>query len=135
MLDLDEPVRPDLLEPLDVGLVRVADRDAQDLEVEALLVAHLEAADRARPDVAAGERRLVDEQQRVGVVAVAGARALDEAVVEVVEDRRAQDAIEPEDAGRLVVLVLVAAAARDLDDDLDDIRERLPFSRGSPRQR
>ena len=83
---------------LDVRLVRVADRDAQDLEVEALLVAHLEPADRPGPDVAAGERRLVDDQQGVGVVAVVGARALDEAVVEVVEDGRRQDAVEPEDA-------------------------------------
>ena len=83
--------------------------DAQDLEVEALLVAHLEAADRAGPDVAAGEGRLVDDQQGVGVVAVAGAGALDEAVVEVVVDGARQHAIEPEDAGLLVVLVLVAA--------------------------
>ena len=90
----------------------VAEGDAQDLEVEALLVAHLEAADRARPDVAAGERGLVDDQQGVGVVAVAGAGALDEAVVEVVEDGAAQDPVEAEDAGLLVVLVLVAADPR-----------------------
>ena len=70
VLDLDQPMRPDLLEPLDVLLVGVAQRDAQDLEVEALVVAHLEPADRPRPDVAAGERRLVDEQQGVRVVAV-----------------------------------------------------------------
>ena len=98
-------------------------RDAQGLEVEALLVAHLEAADRARPDVAAGERGLVDDQQGVGVVAVVGAGALDEAVVEVVEHGRRQDAVQPVDAGLLVVLVLVAAPAGDLDDDLDDAGE------------
>ena len=108
MLDLDQPVRPDLLEALDVLLVGVADGDAQDLEVEALLVAHLEPADRAGPDVAAGEGRLVDDQEGVGVVAVAGPRPLDEAVVEVVVDRARQHAIEPEDVGLLVVLVLVA---------------------------
>ena len=61
MLDLDQAVRPDLVEPLDVLLVGVTDGDAQDLEVEALLVAHLEPADRPRPDVAAGEGRLVDD--------------------------------------------------------------------------
>ena len=124
VLDLDQSMRPDLVETLDVLLVGIADGDAQDLEVEALLVVHLEAADRAGPDVAAGEGRLVDDQEGVGVVAVAGARALDEAVVEVVEDGARQDAVEPEDARRLVVLVLVAAAPRDLDDDLDDIGER-----------
>ena len=49
VLDLDQAVRPDLLEPFDVLLVGVADGDAQHLEVEALLVAHLQAADRAAP--------------------------------------------------------------------------------------
>ena len=86
VLDLDEPVRPNLFKTLDVLLVGVADGDAQDLEIEALLVAHLEPADRARPDVAARERGLVDDQQGVGVVAVARARPFDEAVVEVVVD-------------------------------------------------
>ena len=84
--------------PLDVLLMGVADRHAQHLEVEALLVVHLEPADRAGPDVAAGEGRLVDDQQGVGVVAIAGAGALDEAVVEVVVDGARQHAVEPEDA-------------------------------------
>ena len=123
VLDLDEPVRPDLVEVLDVGLVGIGDGDAQDLEVLALVVAHLEAADRAGPDAAAGEGRLVDQEEGVGVVAVAGPGVADEAVVEVVVDGRGEDAVEPEDVGRLVVLVLVPAAARDLDDDLDDRRE------------
>ena len=55
------------------------------------------------------------------MVAVAGARALDEAVVEVVVDGARQHAIEPEDVRLLVELVLVARPARDLDDDLDDV--------------
>ena len=90
---------------------RVGDRHAQDLEVDALLVAHLEHADRASPDVAAREGPLIDEQHGVGRVAVVGERALDEAVVEVVEHGRREDAVEAEDPGDLVVLVLVAAAA------------------------
>src|SRR6185436_17537672 len=89
-----------------------------------LLVAHLEAADRACPDVATGKGRLVDDQQGVGVVAIAGPRALDEAVVEVVVDGARQHAVEPEDVGLLVVLVLVPRPARDLDHDLDDFGER-----------
>ena len=55
-------------------LVGITDGDAQDLEVEALLIAHLEPADRACPDVATGEGRLVDDQESIGVVAVAGPR-------------------------------------------------------------
>ena len=113
-------------------LVGVTERDAQHLEVEALLVAHLEPADRPRPDVTAGEGRLVDDQERVGVVAVTCARPFDEPIVEVVEDRRRENAIEPEDAARLVELVLVAAAARDLDDDLDDVGKRSPRAHAAP---
>ncbi len=123
VLDLDEAMGADLLEPLDVLLVGVADRDAQDLEVEALLVAHLEAADRARPDMAAGEGGLVDDQQGVGVVAVTGAGALDEPVIEVVEDGAAQHPVQAVDADLFVELVLVARPARDLDDDLDHVRK------------
>jgi len=93
------------------------------LVVRFVAVDHAQPADRAGPDPAAGERRLVNEQQRVGVVAVARARVGDEAVVEVVVDGRRQDAVEAEDAGGLVVLVLVPAAARNLDDDLDHGRE------------
>ena len=143
MLDLDEPVRSHLLQPLDVLLVRIAERDAQDLEVEALLVAHLESADRAGPDVAAGECWLVDDQERVGMVTVVGPGPFDEPVVEVVVDGRRQDPVQPEDLGFLVELVLVAAATRDLDDDLDDLGKRAgrPHARtitgqgsGSPRR-
>jgi hypothetical protein len=75
--------------------------------------------------MATGERRLVDEEERVGVVAVVGSRPFDEAIVEVVVDGRREDAVESDHPGGLVVLVLVPAAARDLDDDLDDIRETI----------
>ena len=53
------------------------------------------------------------------MIAVAGARVGDEAVVEVVMNGRGEDPVEAEDAGGLVVLVLVTTAAWDLDDDLD----------------
>jgi hypothetical protein len=54
LLDLDEAMLAGLLEPLDVLLVRCqrGTHRKHTLEVEALLVAHLEPADRARPDVA-----------------------------------------------------------------------------------
>jgi len=120
VLDLDEAMGPNLVEPLDVRLVRIADGDAQHLEVLAVLIAHLETADRAGPDPTAGERRLVDQQERVGVVAVTTPGVVDEAVVEVVMDGRREDPVEPEDAGGLIPLVLVPAAPRDLDDDFDD---------------
>ena len=86
MLDLAQLVRRHLAQGVHVVVRGVRERDAQDLEVEALLVPHPEHAHRAGPDVAAGERRLVDEQHGVRVVAVIGAGPLDEPVVEVVVD-------------------------------------------------
>jgi hypothetical protein len=70
--------------------------------------------------MAAREGGLVDEEHGVGVVTVVGARALDEAVVEVVEDGGREHPVESDDLGLLVVLVLVTAAGWDLDHDLDD---------------
>ena len=124
VLDLDQAVRANLLQALDVLLVRIADGHAEHFEVEAHLVPHLEPADGACPDVAAGEGRLVDDQQGVGMITVVGPRPLDKPVVEVVVHGRRQHAIEPEHPGLFVELVLVAAAAPDFDDDLDDFRER-----------
>ena len=57
-------------------------------------------------------------------IAVARDRVDRVAVVEVVVDGRREDAIETEDVGRRVPLVLVPAAPRDLDDDLDDVGVR-----------
>jgi hypothetical protein len=57
------------------------------------------------------------------MVAVSGSRMADEPVVEVVVDGRGEHPVETEDVGGLVVLILVAASARDLDDDFDDRRE------------
>jgi hypothetical protein len=61
VLDLDEPVRPDLVELLDMLLLGIGNRDTQDLEIVAFLVAHFEATDRSGGHVATGERRLVDQ--------------------------------------------------------------------------
>ncbi len=63
------------------------------------------------------------QHDRVGVVAVAGARAIDETVLVRIEHGRREDAIEPDRTRRVVVLVLVAGAARDLDHHLDGGRE------------
>ncbi len=114
---------PDLVEVHHMLLVRIAEGNAQDLEIEAFFVAHLEPTDRSGPDVAAGERGLVDQEQDVGRIAVARQGVDREAVVEVVIDGRRQDAIESEDLGLCIELVLVARAPRDLDHDFDDVRE------------
>jgi hypothetical protein len=59
-----------VLELAQVLLARVARGYADDLVVSALLVGHAEHPDRAAADQAAGERRLLDQDQRVERVAV-----------------------------------------------------------------
>ena len=95
------------------------ERDADDLLVRALLVGHVEDADRPDADAAAGERRVADEDERVERVAVLGEGALDEAVVGRVAHRGEQAAVEDDPAELVVPLVLVARPARDLDEDHD----------------
>ena len=96
---------------------RVAQRHADQLLVRALLVRHVEDADRPDADAAAGERRVADEHERVERVAVLAERALDEAVVGGIAHRREQPPVEHDPAELVVALVLVARAGRDLDED------------------
>src|SRR5688572_31447582 len=113
-----------------------------------LLVGHVEDADRARADDAARERRLGNDHQDVEWVTVIGQASFDEAVIARVMDARVQHAIEHESVSRMVVLVLVAAARRDLDGHLDRTaalrllhavsmphRSQHSASRGRPRER
>ena len=93
----------------------IVERHADDLVVLALLVAHLEQRDRLHRDHAAGEGRLGDADHRVERVAVAAAVADQVAVVGRVDGRRGEEAVEDQLPELLVVLVLVAAALRDLD--------------------
>ena len=102
-------------------------RHRDDLGVGALLVLHPEHAERAHRDPAAGERRVVEEHQHVERVAVLREGVGHEAVVGRVHGRREKSTVEPDDVALVVVLVLVPAAARDLDHDVDEV----PRSHGS----
>ena len=104
-----------------VGAVplRVVLEDADQLGVHTLLVAHGEHAEDPRPDHAAGEGRIGDQDQRVERVAVAGQGVRDEAVVRRVGGGGEEAAVQPDDVLLVVVLVLVAAAGGDLDHDID----------------
>ncbi len=94
-------------------------RHAKNLVVLALLVGHLEHADRLDGDHAAGKRRLGHQHQAVHRVSVAADRVDDEAVVSRVDNARPERAVEDEMAQIGVVLVLVAAALRDLDEGVE----------------
>src|SRR5579859_1454023 len=95
----------------------VAVRHAEELLVRPFLVRHVEDADRADADPAAGEGRVGNQDERVERVAVLGKRALDEAVVRGIRHRREQAPVEDDSAELFVELVLVARARRNLDED------------------
>ena len=101
---------------LDVAPVGVRERDAEDLVVLGVLVAHAEQRHRLDLDAAAGERRLGDDDHHVERVAVGGQRVPEEAVVGRVAERGEQQPVELDRPELLVPLVLVRGALRDLDD-------------------
>ncbi len=106
---------------------RIARGHADDLVVAALLVGHPEHADRAAADQAAGERGLFHQYQRVKRVAVLAEGVQHEAVVGRVLGRGEQPAVQPDPAGFVVDLILVPAAPRDLDQDVEFHGAPVPF--------
>ena len=97
---------------------RVAGRHAQHLVIAAGLVGHAEHSDGAAPDEDAGKRGLLGQDKRVEGVAVESEGVFDEAVVVRVPRRREEHAIEPDAAGRVIHLVLIAAPRGNLDGDV-----------------
>ena len=98
---------------------RLARRDADQLGVLALLVLHVEHADGSGLDPHAGVDRVVEQDEGVEGIAVTAERVGDEPVVGRIRRRREQAPVEVDAAVLVVDLVLVAAAARDLDHDVD----------------
>src|SRR5215204_1765841 len=124
VLDLPQQVGRDLVDLVDVVPVGVGQGDDQQLLVRALVVGHVEHADDAGLDLAAGEGRLAQQDHGVERVAVLGQGVGDEAVVGRVVDGAEQHPVEA-DAARLVVeLVLVAGSLGDLDHDVDGELDR-----------
>ena len=112
VLDLVAQAGRDVVDVAEPAPARVVERDADHLLVGALLVGHVEDADRPHADAAAREGRVADEHERVERVAVLGERSLDVAVVGRVAHRGEQAAVEDDPAQLVVPLVLVARAAR-----------------------
>ena len=112
--DLVEQRVADVGDVVHVAPGRVLERHAQHLVVLALLVGHLEDADRLHRDHAPRERRRRHQDHRVHRVAVAPQRVHQVSVVGWIDNARPERAVEHHPAQRGVVLVLVAAALRDL---------------------
>src|SRR5215472_6469811 len=119
VLNLEQVEFGDVTDVVQVRHPRVGRRNAQDLVVAAFFVAHAEHADRATPDHAAGEGRLLQRYQSVEGVAVLGQRVLDEPVVGGVTSGGEQHPVQSDPARIVIHLVLVALTLGDLDDYIE----------------
>src|SRR6185312_1978430 len=105
-----------VIEALDVGPARIADRHADHLVVGAFLVPHLEQGDRLHRGDATGEGGLGAHHEAVERIAVLAEVAGQEAVVGRVDRGAGEEAVEDDAVEPLVVLVLVATPLGDLDE-------------------
>jgi len=107
---------------------RVASRDAQEFDVDAMLIGHVQQTDRPRRHRAARESALIDDDQGIEGIAVLGQGVGHETVVSRVVHRGVQDPVQPDPVGVVIHLVLVATAPRDLHHDIDGLGSRLWLS-------
>ena len=121
VLDLADQLRREIGEIVHVVPPRFLRWHAQDLGVLAGLVAHVQHTDGSCRDPHARKHRIFEQHQGVERVAVAAEGFGDVSVVGRIRRRGEQPSVEV-DAARVVIdLVLVAAAARDLDHDVDAV--------------
>jgi hypothetical protein len=102
-----------------VGQTRISGGHADHLWVRPGVVTHSEQADGPATDQAPGEGRFLNKDQRVEGVAVLAEAVLDKAIVGRILRRGEQCPVEPEAAGLLIHLVLVARSFRNLDGDIE----------------
>ena len=119
VLDLQAVELRDVLDVGTPGGALVGAGHAQDLVVAALLIAHTEHAQSAAADDAAGEGRLLQQDQRVQGVAVLTEGPVDVAGVVGVARRGEEHAVQADPAGLVVDLVLVAVALGNLNRDVE----------------
>jgi hypothetical protein len=105
--------------------LRVLGGDGDDLVVLFALVDHRHQADRPRVDQRERDDGFLAEHEHVKRVVVLRQRLRDEAVVGRVVDGRVQHAVELDQAGDLVELVLHRRAEGDLDDGVELLRDVL----------
>jgi len=121
---------------LNIAIVRhrfIAVRHRDDLVVLLPLVDHPHHADHLRVHQAQGLHLGRTEHQNIERIVVVAVGLRDEAVVRGVVDRTEQHAIQPEQSGLLVQLVLDLALRRDLDHRGDHVRRGLAVRNPVPR--
>jgi hypothetical protein len=121
-LQLRQPVLRQVVEVVIVAVLRVVAVDADDLLVALALVHQRQHADRLGAQDRQRRHRLLHQHQHVQRVAVVAQRLRDEAVVGGVEHRAVQHAVDAQEAGVLVQLVLDLAPLGDLDHGLEPLR-------------
>src|SRR5262245_61213930 len=114
-LELPETMRGQLRDVPVVLVLGIVDVDRDDLVVLPLLVPHRQHPDRLRAQDAERQHGLLTQHQHVKGVAVVAEGLRQEAIVGGVVNGAGQDAVEREQAGRLVQLVLDLRAFGDLD--------------------
>src|SRR5207248_9076651 len=110
----------DVAEVVDKAQAGITMLDGDDLMILLAHIAHVQHAEHTRVHQAPGKDGLFGQDQHVERIAVRGKRARNEPVMGWIVDRGVQDTIDPDAAALLVVLVLVAAAYRTLDERFDD---------------
>src|SRR5919202_2584177 len=120
-LDLPQSMRRDVAERVERAEAGITMLDGDDLMIVLAHVTHVQHAEHARVHQAPGKDRLFGQDQHVEGIAVRRTRVRNEPVMGRIVDRGVQDAIEPDAAALLVVLIFVAAAHRNLDERFDDV--------------
>src|SRR3954453_18708777 len=121
MLDLVDELGREMGEILHVVPPRLLRWNAQNLGVFAGFVAHVQHTDRSCGDPHAGKDRVFQQDQGVEGVTVAGERFRNVPIVGRIGGCGEQSPVQIDPAGLLIDLVLVAAAARDLDHHMDAV--------------
>jgi len=134
--DLGADAGREIVELVHLDPFRIVQRHAENLVVDAGLVAHAEDPERPYFDPAPRKGGLVDEHERVEVLLILGQRLFEEAVVGRKDDGRKEVAVELDHTALFVVLVLVAAPLRDLD-EATELHSRLlmAFGRNNTQQK
>ncbi len=97
-------------------VIRVVSWDCQDLVVGFPTIEHPQHPQWPAVDLASGKRRLVQVDEHIEWIAILVQGARNETIVTRIVDRGIEHPIETDHPARLVELVLVATAARNLDD-------------------